>query len=53
VNTMMNLIFDAVRTMYMYVTVFWYEIPCSFLSRYLLRTAPAYQTKRLRNPINF
>jgi hypothetical protein len=55
VNTMMNLVFDAVTTLYMYVyvTVSWYEIPCSFLGRCLRRTAPAYQTTRLRNPINF
>ena len=49
----MNLVFDAVTTLYMYVTVSWYEIPRSFLSRCLRRTAPVRQTTRLRNPINF
>jgi hypothetical protein len=52
VNTVMNLLFDAVTNLYMYVNVSWYEIPCIFLSRCLGRTAPAYQTTRLRNPIN-
>jgi len=49
----MNFVFDAVETLYTYVTVSRYEIPCSFLSGCLRRTAPSYQTTRLRNPINF
>jgi len=49
---MMNVVFDAVTTLYVYVTVSWYEMPCSFIVRFLRRTVRAclsnYTTSQIR-----